>query len=508
MDFAAKGAAALSEKDFLAALTFYTKALIDHPSSPDYFTQRSIAFSRLSPPRHDLALKDAEYAVLLGQKRAKREKIQAAQQRRVVALHGLGRYADAKAILETTERWRPQDSKPAKMEWDMWMARIENKLKGVPESERVSTEKEYPEIELPSETKMKAWLQSQLKADGSFKFEGDAESESGSKSKETESASTGTVGSTDGTNGSGSGSGSARSAEPQTAVPSIPTKIRHEWYQSPQTVTITLYVKAVPKDKCEIDVHEDSVHISFPLPSNPSSTYSFVLDPLFALIDPSQSKAAVLSTKVELTLKKAQPGQKWHNLEGTTPLKPSASDTTMPDADHAASTAVMSTLANIPSAQAPSSTTPKETAPAYPTSSRTGPKNWDKLADDLVAKTKAKGKGKTHAHTQAKGKGESKQQNPDPEQSTSSEEKEKTKSDDTASKDDGSSDSDADDAYDSDMGGDAVDGFFKKLYAGADDDTRRAMMKSFYESNGTALSTNWKDVGARHVDEVKSSSHD
>lgn len=41
-----------------------------------------------------------------------------------------------------------------------------------------------------------------------------------------------------------------------------------------------------------------------------------------------------------------------------------------------------------------------------------------------------------------------------------------------------------------------TDGFFRKLYAGADEDSRRAMMKSFSESQGTSLSMNWGEVGS------------
>ena len=49
-------------------------------------------------------------------------------------------------------------------------------------------------------------------------------------------------------------------------------------------------------------------------------------------------------------------------------------------------------------------------------------------------------------------------------------------------------------------GDEGLNKLFKDIYAGASDENRRAMMKSFTESNGTVLSTNWADVGARKVD--------
>ncbi|KOB60456.1 hypothetical protein PFHG_02217 [Plasmodium falciparum HB3] len=49
----------------------------------------------------------------------------------------------------------------------------------------------------------------------------------------------------------------------------------------------------------------------------------------------------------------------------------------------------------------------------------------------------------------------------------------------------------------------SVDYFFKKIYNEGDDDTKRAMIKSFQTSGGKVLSTNWKDVKNKQYEQVR-----
>lgn len=101
--------------------------------------------------------------------------------------------------------------------------------------------------------------------------------------------------------------------------------------------------------------------------------------------------------------------------------------------------------ASEPTAETNTSTQPEQpkaaaaaSGPAYPTSSRTGPKNWDNIDVE------------------------------------------------------GGSDDEGQD----------VNFFFKKLYKDATPEQQRAMMKSFTESSGTSLSTDWDDVKSRTVETV------
>ena len=237
MDHASKGAGALEAGHPLDAVSAYTKALIEHPTSPDYHIQRSAAFTRLTPPKHDLALQDADKGVLCGHQRSKRASIQAAQHRRVVSLYHLGRYADAKHILEVMQPWVGKEDKKGQMQIDMWMSKVNNKLKAATEEQTVTVE-EKPKIDLPSVPEMTKLLKRQIKPDGSYNFDWESE--------EAPVAPTATV------DDSATTQPGASTSSTSAATSTSTGKIRHEWYQNAQICHChTLRERSLPRTKQE-----------------------------------------------------------------------------------------------------------------------------------------------------------------------------------------------------------------------------------------------------------------
>ncbi|KDP25376.1 hypothetical protein JCGZ_20532 [Jatropha curcas] len=194
------------------------------------------------------------------------------------------------------------------------------------------------------------------------------------------------------------------------AISSAKPKYRHEYYQKPDEVVLTIFAKGIPAKNVTVDFGEQILSVTIDVPGE--GAYHFQ-PRLFAKIVPDKSRYQVLSTKIEICLAKEEVIN-WTSLEYS-------KDISVPQ------------KIIVPSVGSQ--------RPSYP-SSKTRAKDWDKLEAQVKKEEK-------------------------------------------------------DEKLDGDA---ALNKLFRDIYQNADEDMRRAMTKSFVESNGTVLSTDWKDVGSKKIE--------
>ncbi|CAD6893394.1 unnamed protein product [Tilletia controversa] len=224
--------------------------------------------------------------------------------------------------------------------------------------------------------------------------------------------------------------------------------VRTDFYQTDTHVHVSLYARKIQEDTVTFTPETNGFtflcqnqNLIGQPQTETTGSLTIARKNLFSDIIPDQCTYTVRPTKAELHLRKAQPALHWPRLHR---------DEKSDNVDSAAFPPQPSAGVAIPTPPTMS------TASILPKDAPVRKKNkWEdfKLEDDddeVEADSKAGGSASTGA--QAGGSGEKKGD-----------------------------------------GGDVND-FFKKLYAGASDDARRAMMKSFQESNGTTLSMNWDEV--------------
>lgn len=184
------------------------------------------------------------------------------------------------------------------------------------------------------------------------------------------------------------------------------SKIKYDWYQTESQVIITLMIKNVQKNNVNVEFSEKELSALVKLPSG--EDYNLTLNLLHPII-PEQSTFKVLSTKIEIKMKKPE-AVRWEKLEGEGAVpKPKQ---------------FIADVKNL-----------------YPSSSHYT-RNWDKLVGEIKEEEK----------------------------------NEKLEGD------------------------AALNKLFQQIYSDGSDEVKRAMNKSFMESGGTVLSTNWSDVGKRKVE--------
>ncbi|NWV64581.1 SGT1 protein, partial [Malurus elegans] len=188
--------------------------------------------------------------------------------------------------------------------------------------------------------------------------------------------------------------------------PVLGSCVMYDWYQTESQVIVTIMIKNAQKDDVSVQFLEKKMNASVRLPSG--EDFNLKLDLLHSIV-PEQSTFKVLSTKVEIKMKKPE-AVRWEKLEGQGD-SPKLKQFT-PDTQH-----------------------------LYPSSSHYT-RNWDKLVVEIKEEEK----------------------------------NEKLEGD------------------------AALNKLFQQIYSDGTDEVKRAMNKSFMESGGTVLSTNWSDVGKRKVE--------
>ncbi|MCO5568787.1 hypothetical protein L7F22_022487 [Adiantum nelumboides] len=197
-----------------------------------------------------------------------------------------------------------------------------------------------------------------------------------------------------------------------TLEPKPVQKFRHTFYQNTNEAVVEILAKGLREEQVKVEIGVQSLKVVIDCPPNEPYIFQTRLN---QKVMTEKCKYAILSTKVEIRLAKAE-SLPWSTL-----------------GFNESQVAV----------QAPVLAKPVVSSKLdYPSSSRKGNKDWDKLEAQMLKEEK-----------------------------------------------------------DEKLEGDAaLNKLFRDIYRNADEDTRRAMNKSFVESSGTVLSTNWKDVGKKYVE--------
>merc|ERR1711865_210696 len=198
----------------------------------------------------------------------------------------------------------------------------------------------------------------------------------------------------------------AAPAPAPAAPPPAPPSIKHDWYQTPTHVTMSIMQKNVKDDELTVDMTEDFLKISLVIAGKEEKLDLKLCDKIAV----DESKFTIKGTKVEFKLKK-QEKKNWGGL-------------------------------TFGSGRGVAAVTGSATTMSTPYASK---KDWNKVNQDLKK-----------AEDEEKPEGE-----------------------------------------------EALQKLFKDIYGKANEDTRRAMNKSFQTSGGTVLSTNWGEVGTKDYEEER-----
>ncbi|TVY82606.1 Glucose-insensitive transcription protein [Lachnellula suecica] len=438
------GQEALEARDYPAAIKHLTKAIKATSGiiSPLWLIQRSTAYQRSG--EYAKALKDADWAHYSATQRGRRELIASAHFRRAIAYHGLGQFGNARMCFHWSGKYNDKEKGLT-----MWVAKntMDFEKAGGNEAEcnivTAVMEPPFNPVEskdIKGKGKMSVVEEPAMSKDKAPAVQEPADIKGKAPAVQKPAPSNG--------------------KEPEAAVVAKPAgttidKIRMDWYQSNTTVTIDILCKGIPKENTTVTFTNTSLEVKFPVPAS-NCDYEYKADPLNQGITAHGCTYRVTPHKLEIVLEKSFAHIKWSGIK----REPQSDAKPQTNAEDKSPSSVQASADPQPQASKPEKM--EAETPSKPT--------------DLSANTRF--------HKDIVPREDLRHPEPILRDDFSKKNWDKVLADED----------------DEEVGGDEMNAFFKKIYKGADPDTQRAMMKSYQESNGTALSTNWSEVEAKKYD--------
>eukprot|EP00527_Entomoneis_sp_CCMP2396_P006515 CAMPEP_0198140742 /NCGR_PEP_ID=MMETSP1443-20131203/3861_1 /TAXON_ID=186043 /ORGANISM="Entomoneis sp., Strain CCMP2396" /LENGTH=451 /DNA_ID=CAMNT_0043803265 /DNA_START=139 /DNA_END=1494 /DNA_ORIENTATION=+ len=225
---------------------------------------------------------------------------------------------------------------------------------------------------------------------------------------------------------------------------------KYQYYQSDAFMTISILEPNVQLE--DLNVNFEEQHLSVVLNKHHagiSTSFTVICGRLYEKVDPNSCKIKIKSEKVLLKLKKNKATFEWPELmskeinSSTSNSKPAS----IPPKKKEEEATNTTTAATADDKATPAATTASTTTTtATKASPYASPKDWDSIEKDIAEQ----------------------------------EEKEKPPG-----------------------GDDAMNKLFQQIYGNADEDTKRAMVKSYQTSGGTVLSTNWGEVAKKDYEKER-----
>jgi hypothetical protein len=89
--------------------------------------------------------------------------------------------------------------------------------------------------------------------------------------------------------------------------------VRNDYYQTSNGVIVSFYLKKIDKERARVEFSDDGMSIDLDLPTQDGKRFASQI-PLFAQIDPEQSKFKIMGTKLEMNLVKVDGSISWGSL--------------------------------------------------------------------------------------------------------------------------------------------------------------------------------------------------